>query len=543
MGKRGDISIELKGDGGQPVFLDLAATLIREIERGRLKPGDALPGTRTMARNLNLHRNTVDAAYHELLMQGWLISEPSRGTFVARDLPDVAPTGARGRNRTPVNAVSTGRSAPPPLRVSDGAPDSRLMPRAELARAFRRALSAPAFLSDGGYGDPRGALALRKTLADYLGAERGLITSPADLLVTRGSQMGLFLAASAIIEPGEAIAVEQPGYPLAWAAFRAAGARVLDVPVDAGGIDVAALTCLAEREPSLKAVYVTPHHQYPTTVTLGAGRRFKLLDIARRHGLTIIEDDYDHEYRFDGRPVLPLASRAEAELSVVYVGSLSKLLAPAVRAGYVTARPDLLARMAYRREAIDRQGDLPLEQALASLIEDGTLRRHARKARRVYQSRRDHLARELIDKLGDDVTFDIPAGGLAVWLRLRDGLSAETWAANAHRSGLAVTPGLQFALDAASAPEAFRIGYASLDEKELTRLVDLLARTRPGSRYAHRFGPSGKALRARHAPDDDHGRCDHRPGDRLAEENRRQHKAEERLKELQLADAGDTAER
>lgn len=479
MGKRGDISIELKGDGGQPVFLDLAATLIREIERGRLKPGDALPGTRTLARNLKLHRNTVDAAYHELIMQGWLMSEPSRGTFVARDLPDVAPAGGRRRNRAPADAVTTGKSAPPPLRVSDGAPDSRLMPRAELARAFRRALSAPAFLSDGGYGDPRGALTLRVALADYLGNERGLITSPADLLVTRGSQMGLFLAASAIIEPGQAIAVEQPGYPLAWAAFRAAGARVLGVPTDAQGIDVTGLERLADREPSLKAVYVTPHHQYPTTVTLGAGRRLKLLDIARRRGLTIIEDDYDHEYRFDGRPVLPLAVRAEAELPVIYVGSLSKLLAPAVRAGYVTTRPDLLACMAYRREAIDRQGDLPLEQALASLIEDGTLRRHARKARRIYAARRDFLASEIKRGLGDDVVFNLPAGGLAIWLRLRAGLNAETWSSNAARAGLSIAPGLRFALDAANAPQAFRIGYANLDERDLKRVIAILIRTRP----------------------------------------------------------------
>lgn len=478
MKKRADISIELKEDGGQPVFLNLSATLIREIERGRLKPGDALPGTRTMARNLGVHRNTVDAAYHELTMQGWLISEPSRGTFVARDLPDITQTGGRTRKSVPARTVVTGKS-PPPLRVSDGAPDSRLMPRAELARAFRRALSAPAFLSDGGYGDPRGAITLRTALADYLGTERGLAVSPDDLLVTRGSQMGLFLAASAIIEPGEAIAVEQPGYPLAWAAFRAAGARVIGVPVDGQGIDVTSLEHLAGQEPLLKAVYVTPHHQYPTTVTLGAGRRLKLLDVARRRGLTIIEDDYDHEYRFDGRPVLPLAGRAEAELPVIYVGSLSKLLAPAVRVGYVTARADLLTRMAYRREAIDRQGDLPLEQALASLIEDCTLRRHARKARRIYQTRRDHLAGELIDRLGDEVAFDVPAGGLAIWLRLRSDLSAETWATNAHRAGLAVTPGLQFVLEAANAPEAFRIGYASLDEKELTRLVGLLARTRP----------------------------------------------------------------
>ena len=479
MKARRDIAIELAGDGRQPVFLDIAASIIREIERGRLKPGEALPGTRALATSLKLHRNTVDAAYHELAMQGWLVSEPSRGTFVARDLPDLRAANSVRPKSMPAKAVRTEASPPTLLHVSDGAPDSRIMPRSELARAFRRALSAPAFLSSTGYGDPRGAISLRAALADYLESERGLIASPSDLLVTRGSQMGLFLAASAVLEPGEAIAVEEPGYPLAWAAFRAAGANVIGVPLDGQGIDVAGLEALAKREPSLKAVYVTPHHQYPTTVTLGAGRRLKLLDIARRHGLIIIEDDYDHEYRFDGRPILPLATRADADLPVIYVGSLSKLLAPAVRVGYVAARSDILARMADRREAIDRQGDLPLEQALAALIEDGTLRRHARKARRIYQVRRDHLAKELIDRLGEDVTFDVPPGGLAIWLRLRPGLSAETWAANAHRAGLVVTPGLRFALDASRAPEAFRFGYASLDERELTRVVEMLARTRP----------------------------------------------------------------
>lgn len=184
------------------------------------------------------------------------------------------------------------------------------------------------------------------------------------------------------------------------------------MPVDGQGIDVSRLASIADREPRLRAIYVTPHHQYPTTVTLGAGRRLKLLDIARYRSLTIIEDDYDHEYRFDGRPVLPLAVRAEVELPVIYIGSLSKLLAPAVRVGYVTARSDILARMVDRREAIDRQGDLPLEQALAGLIEDGALRRHARKARRIYQARRDHLAERLISRLGSEVTFETPLAAL-----------------------------------------------------------------------------------------------------------------------------------
>lgn len=478
MSERNGPTIELRRDGRQPIFLDLATSIVGEITRGRLKPGDALPGTRALATSLKIHRNTVDAAFHELIMQGWLVAEPSRGTFVARDLPETHVAPQRPRVREPDLGIAPART-PPVLRISDGTPDPRLMPHAELARAFRRALSASAFLSDPNYGDPRGVLSLRNALAEHLGAERGITANSGDLLVTRGSQMGLFLAASAIIEPGDAIAVEDPGYPLAWAAFRAAGAKVVGVPVDAGGIDVDYLAHLAEREPGLKAVYVTPHHQYPTTVTLGVGRRLKLLDIARRHSLTIVEDDYDHEYRFDGRPVLPLAARVGPDQSIVYVGSLSKLLAPAVRVGYVVARPDLLMRMSDRREAIDRQGDLPLEQALATLIEDGDLRRHARKARRIYEERRDLLAQEITAQLGDDVVFAKPAGGLAIWLRLRPGLSAETWAGNAARAGLVVASGVQFALDTAHARDAFRIGYASLDGSAAKRVVELLAKSRP----------------------------------------------------------------
>lgn len=307
------------------------------------------------------------------------------------------------------------------------------------------------------------------------------MTAPADrIFVTRGSQMALFLAASAIADPGTEIAVECPGYRLAWSAFRAAGAKVVGVPVDAGGIDVDALAGLAERTPGLCAIYVTPHHQYLTTATLGASRRQRLLEIARRHDLVVLEDDYDNDYRFDGRPVLPLAARADGEPAIVYIGSLSKLLAPGIRLGYAVAPPHLLTAMADHREALDRQGDLPLEHAIADLIADGTIRRHARKARRIYQCRRDHLATLLAHHLADVADFTLPPGGLAIWLRLRAGLSAETWAIKAARRGLSLLPGVEFELDTARPTEAFRLGFASLDERDLDRAVSILSQTRPG---------------------------------------------------------------
>ena len=466
---RNPLALDIDRSPGSAFFLAIAEAITRDITRGRLMPGARLPGTRALARELGVHRNTVDAAYQELLTQGWLYAEPARGTFVAMDLPQ----------GMVVASVAPGAEEPaevrPALAFTDGAPDPMLVPNKALARTFRRALLSPTFRSGVDYGDARGTLVLRRALADYLASDRGLVADPARVLIARGSQMALFLAAKAVIQPGQVIAVEEPGYPLAWEAFRAAGADVHGVPVDAGGLSVRALEAALVSDPRIAAVYVTPHHQYPTTVTMGAARRLQLLELAQRYGITLIEDDYDHEYRFEGRPVLPLATRAPAELPLIYVGSLSKLLSPGIRLGYAVAPEHLLARMATARAAIDRQGDAALEAALAELIRDGELGRHARKARRVYRTRRDLLAAALSQELGTRVAFDLPAGGLALWLR-SEGVSADLWAERAGRAGLALLPGTRFALDG-PAPQAFRLGYAALDEAQILRAVRILARS------------------------------------------------------------------
>ncbi len=478
MRKSTALALEVSARDREPIFLALARSIIGEIERGRLKPGSPLPGTRSLAQTLKLNRNTVDAAYHELTMQGWLAAEPSRGTFVAHDLPDVSSPDKKNNaahKQIPVNSNKPLIA----LKFSDGAPDARLLPTTAFAQAFRRALNSANFTYGSSYSDPSGSRSLRETLSSYLNVERGLVATENDIMITRGSQMALFLAAKAITMPGTKIAVERTGYPLAWSAFRAAGAEILGIPVDEGGLDVDALEEHAKRDPWLKAVYLTPHHQYPTTVTLGAARRLRLFDIARRYGLVIIEDDYDNEYRYDGRPVLPLIARTSKDQPVIYLGSLSKVLTPGIRVGYAVAPADILQRMIRHREAIDRQGDLPLELALSDLLADGTIKRHARKARRIYHARRDFLAEQLQNVLGHDGQFTLPAGGLAIWFRLNHGLDAQQWAENAARCGLSVLPGAHFELDKSKAPAAFRLGFASLTEAEIARAVQILARSKP----------------------------------------------------------------
>lgn len=465
------LALEIAKNPHGPLFLAIAEAITRDILRGRLRPGSRLPGTRALARELGVHRNTVDAAYQELTTQGWLKAEPARGTFVAQDLPDeMALPGS-------IPAPAEPAVVRPLLAFTDGAPDPKLLPDKALARAFRRALLSPAFRAGVDYGDARGTPVLRHALSSYLASDRGVVADPARLLITRGSQMALFLAAKAAVKPGQAIAVEEPGYPLAWEAFRAAGASVRGVPVDAGGLSVAALEETIASDPRIAAVYVTPHHQYPTTVTMGAARRLQLLEVVERHGITLIEDDYDHEYRFEGRPVLPLAARAPADLPLIYVGSLSKLLSPGIRLGYAMAPEPLLSGMAAARAAIDRQGDAPLEAALADLIRDGDLGRHARKARRIYRARRDVLAAALTERLGERIAFETPAGGLALWLGCGE-VSADVWAARAGKAGLALLPATRFTLKRA-APQALRLGYAALDEAQIAHAVDILTRSLP----------------------------------------------------------------
>jgi GntR family transcriptional regulator/MocR family aminotransferase len=262
--------------------------------------------------------------------------------------------------------------------------------------------------------------------------------------------------------------------------------------VDRDGLDVAAVAALARTE-RVRMVYVTPHHQYPTTVTLSPSRRLALLDLAARHRIAVVEDDYDHEFHYDGRPLLPLAS-ADPTGVVVYVGSLAKVLAPGLRLGFVVAPQALLKRMAAERALIDRQGDLVLERAVAELIEEGELQRHVRRLRRVYEGRRDTLCDAVERGLSDAVSLRRPRGGMALWLTAAPGIDVDAWHARALHAGLMFQTGRAFSHDGRPTPH-LRLGFAIADERELRRAVEILAHTRPGNGVARRITPRALSLR------------------------------------------------
>jgi GntR family transcriptional regulator/MocR family aminotransferase len=279
------------------------------------------------------------------------------------------------------------------------------------------------------------------------------------------------LVARTLFSPGDVVAVEALGYRPAWEAFRGAGARCVPLPVDEGGLDVAALAELA-RETRVRAVYVSPHHQYPTTVTLAAGRRLELLELARRARFAILEDDYDHEFHFDGRPVLPLASADRAGV-VVYLGTLSKVLAPGLRIGYLVAPRALVERVGARRRYLDRQGDFVVEHAVAELFEDGEIGRHVRRARRAYLERRGVLVEGLRQRFGSVLSFATPAGGTAIWARVAPDVAPEAWAARARARGVVFQTGRVFAYDGRSRP-LVRFGFAQASPSEIREALKRL---------------------------------------------------------------------
>jgi GntR family transcriptional regulator/MocR family aminotransferase len=472
----------------EPLFLRIARAISEDIRRGRLRPGAALPGTRSLASSLGVHRNPAIAAYRELEAEGWLSSRPGTATTVSPELardPELSRRRARPRQRPREAGFDVGRpiervdgpAAPDGANaLYGGLPDLSQVPWKALARAYRRALRAGKRGPALGYGDPQGDPRLRDVVAEMIARVRGVAAGADDVMITRGSQMAVYLAARALLAPGDVVAVEGWGYRPAWEALRAAGAELVPIGVDASGLDVGELARLAARR-KVRAVYVTPHHQYPTTVLMTQPRRLALFDLARQHRIAIHEDDYDHEFHYAGRPVLPLAS-ADTHGHVVHLGTFSKIFAPGLRLGFVTAPRAFLERMIASRVLVDRQGDLVVERAVAELIEEGELERHARRMRRVYLERREAMVAAIEKELGATLAYAVPAGGMALWARV-NGVEVEPWAARAAERGVLVHTAKRFTFDGRSRPFV-RLGFAAETPARIAKAIGVLARTRRG---------------------------------------------------------------
>jgi GntR family transcriptional regulator/MocR family aminotransferase len=473
-----NIPIRLERRLRMPIYQQLAQQLTEEIRRGRLSPGTALPGTRELAAELEINRKTVVIAYDELIAQGWLIADPMRGTFVSSVLPEPSPGSTRNHETMisdrrdyaiaddlgEVPLVVGGQAA---RSFDDGLPDTRLVPAEILGRAYRSAIRQAAHGNRLHYGDPRGNLALREAICRLLNADRGLATTTDNICLTRGSQMGIFLAARVLTRPGDTVALEAVTYPPAHLSFTSSGVNVVDVRLDEQGLDVDHLEEIC-RKTRVSAIYLTPHHHFPTTVILPPERRMRLLSIAEKYRFSIIEDDYDHEYNFEFKPPLPMASFAPTR--IIYIGSFSKILSPSLRLGYVVAPKEVIDVFAKQIALVDRQGDQVTEMAVAEIIDAGELARHARRALAVYRTRRDGFASLLRAHFGDLIRFDVPQGGLAFWIQFPHHEHLQRLEARVRAKGIRMLPSDSFRI-CASAPYGLRLGFASKDNHEMSEAI------------------------------------------------------------------------
>ena len=462
----------VRADGPGSLSLRIAQALIEEIQRGRLAAGDSLPGTRDLARDLEVNRKTVVLAYEELAAQGWVTTGLRRGTFVSRNISDALPTPIATRAAMAATAMPRGRTVNPPLlwprrgeaRFDDGVPDQRLIPTAAIAQAYAGAARAAARQRLLAYGDPRGTEQLRCSIAKMLNMTRGLSTTPDSICVTRGSQMALFVIAQCLIARDDTVLFEELTYPPAVQAFAAAGARIASVRLGPEGIDLDHLEDVCRRT-RVRAIYLTPGHQFPTTVVLRPSARLRLRALASQFGFFVIEDDYDHEFHFDHQPMFPLASNDVAG-QIVYVGSFSKVLSPSLRVGYVAGPARLVEQIGNWIGTIDRQGDPITELAIVELIESGQLRRHIKRVHAIFDARRTAFAAELRTQLDGLATFDMPAGGLAFWVRFAEGTHFADPTKHRPGGGPQVLTSTECAVGHRPMPAA-RLGFAGLDGHEV----------------------------------------------------------------------------
>ncbi len=461
-----DIRLDLKNE--KAIYVQIADAIISDIQSGRLKTGDALPGSRLLAEMLKVNRNTVVEALNLLLNEEWIVSRERKGTFVA----DILPGNWASGKKTPRPPKET---PPQKYRISfdDGHPDSKIAPVLPLARAYRQIFNRNARWQMMGYSNELGDPDFINVIVRMLNQQRGMQINNQSVCITRGSQMAMYLAAQCLLSKGDFVMVENPGYKPAWKAFESAGAELLPVRVDQEGLVIDEVVKYLKQKKKIRAIYITPHHQYPTTVTLSLQRRLELIQLANQHGFTIIEDDYDNEFHYGYRPLLPLSSFPELS-NYVYIGTMSKIVAPALRIGYlVCSNPELLKKVGELRRIIDVQGDGIMERAVLQLINDGTIKRHVRKATNHYRAKRDFVDNLLAKHLAGRAHYRLPDGGLAFWIEPRVKVNWPKVSTELMAKGIKIlTPDYYCDFNSIN---GLRFGFGSLSEKDLTEAIKALA--------------------------------------------------------------------
>jgi GntR family transcriptional regulator/MocR family aminotransferase len=467
---------------GVPLYRWLYEQLRAAILEGHLHPGARLPATRDVGEMYRLSRATVVTAFEQLKSEGYVEGRTGSGTYVSKVLPEqlLHAGGSRPEGRLPHRRISLSayakrlqpfRSHPAQsgraFRANQPALD--LFPTALWAQvASRRLRRASTKLLAGG--ETLGYRPLRDAVAEYLNTSRGVRCTPEQVLIVSGAQEGLDRTARLLLNPGEPAWMEEPGYPGAAAVLRAVGAQICGVPVDAEGLDSQRGI---RRWPLPKLVYVTPAHQFPLGVTMSLRRRLELLEWARKAGVMIFEDDYDSEYRYSGRPVPALQGLDRAGV-VIFGGSFSAVMFPAMRLGYLVVPPEMVDVFAAAQSVSTHHPPLLGQAVLCDFISEGHFARHIRRMRQVYAERLNVLLRAAREQLEGAVEISNVEAGLQTIGWLRGKISAEEVARATAEKDVEVVPLSRYAFGRARG-NGIVLGFAAVEPKELRRGVEELA--------------------------------------------------------------------
>jgi len=473
------IALDVRAE--RPLYRQLYDWYQQAILEGRLRPGQRVPSTRSLAQELKLSRIPVITAYEQLHSEGYLETFKGAGTAVAAAIPRDA--------FSPAKPVSDARKGKP--RASRRLRQVMALPpdlNAETLGIFRVSLPAlDHFPSDIwaslvarharnpcrlalAYGGPMGHLPFREAIAEYLGAARGVRCDASQVMVVSGSQHGLSIITRALLDPGDAVWMEEPGYPGAHRAFMMADVRPVGVPVDQNGLMVEEGI---RRSDHARAAYITPSHQYPLGMTMSAARRMMLLNWAAKRRAWIIEDDYDSEYRFGSRPLGAVQGMDQGD-RVIYVGTFSKVLFPSLRVGYLVIPRDLVPLFSMARDALDLFPSVLFQKALADFIREGHFARHIRRMRMLYMGRREILVEALTAALGQSVEVVSADAGMHLVCLLPHGINDRRLCARAVEAGISLIPLSTCYLGKPNRP-GLVMGYGGTDRKDIETGVLRLA--------------------------------------------------------------------
>lgn len=476
--------IEIDRNSETSIYMQIANQLINAIQRGFLPYGTKLPGTRAFSEVLEIHRNTAVAVYDELSAQGWVESLPNKGTFIIGEnqekplkVKDFEKDNLQNYPETTGFSFKTSNILDNPFEHSDcqyvfndGVPDIRLTQIGQHSRFYSSILRRKSNQKMLGHYNHDGSEFFKEHLSHYLNLSRGLPISKNNLLITRSTEMSIYIVSEILLSAGDTVLVGALSYFSVNMIFQKAGVNILSLPIDEEGIIVEHVREACKKQ-KIRMLYLTPHHHYPTTVALSAQRRLELLDLAHEYGFIILEDDYDYEFHYDKSPILPLAS-ADTKGMVIYIGSFGKSLAPGFRTGFIVAPENLMVEMRKYLGIIDRQGDILMERALGEMIEEGEIHRYLKKSLKVYQERRDHFAELLQENLDEFIQFQKPSGGLAFWLEWRVPVNLMQLSRNCAQNNLFIPKTLLYQTKDLT---AMRLGFGNLNFEEMEKSIEILS--------------------------------------------------------------------